>query len=285
MLHDIAPHKLFNRFYNKSIKPESRLLYIKNGCLLVKKTEPDENGSVYELLSASDFKEINDDCTYLFSLDKDEFFLLRNDDKFFLKDIKTETLSIRDIQRKSLFPKHMIFAVMTASHLAAWYDENIYCGSCGHKTFPDTQERALLCPRCHRHIYPKIMPAVIVAITNGDEIVLTKYRGRDVPYYALVAGFTEIGEAFEDTVRREAMEEVGLKVKNIRYYKSQPWAIACDILAGYYCDVDGDTDINMDPDELKEAVWVKRSDIISQPTNFSLTNEMMLLFRDGKEPV
>ena len=81
------------------------------------------------------------------------------------------------------------------------------------------------------------------------------------------------------------MEEVGLKVKNIRYYKSQPWAIACDILAGYYCDVDGDTDINMDPDELKEAVWVKRSDIISQPTNFSLTNEMMLLFRDGKEPV
>ena len=80
------------------------------------------------------------------------------------------------------------------------------------------------------------------------------------------------------------MEEVGLKVKNIRYYKSQPWGVVDDILAGYYCDVDGDTQIRMDRTELKEAVWVKREDVTLQPDDFSLTNEMMMMFRDGKEP-
>jgi NAD+ diphosphatase len=125
---------------------------------------------------------------------------------------------------------------------------------------------------------------VIVGVTNGDEIVMTKYAGRGMHFYALIAGFTEIGEAFEDTVRREVMEEVGLKVKNIRYYKSQPWGVVDDILAGYYCDVDGDTQIRMDRTELKEAVWVKREDVILQPDDFSLTNEMMMMFRDGKEP-
>ena len=133
-------------------------------------------------------------------------------------------------------------------------------------------------------IYPRIIPAVIVGVTNGDEIVLTKYAGRDIPYYALVAGFTEIGESFEATVHREVMEEVGLRVKNIRYYKSQPWAIVDDLLAGFYCDVDGDPTIHRDDGELKEALWVKREDVILQPDDFSLTNEMMLTFKEGREP-
>ena len=77
------------------------------------------------------------------------------------------------------------------------------------------------------------MPAVIVGITHGDEIVLTKYA-RGFAHYALVAGFTEIGETLEETVQREVMEEVGLKVKNIRYYKSQPWGIVDDILMGFF---------------------------------------------------
>ena len=140
------------------------------------------------------------------------------------------------------------------------------------------------CKDCGRVIYPRINPAVIVGVTNGDEILMTKYRGRDIPYFALVAGFTEIGETLEQTVAREVMEEAGLRVKNIRYYKSQPWAIVDDLLAGFYCDVDGATEIHMDATELKEAVWVRREDVVGQPNDFSLTNEMMLVFRDGKEP-
>ena len=79
------------------------------------------------------------------------------------------------------------------------------------------------------------------------------------------------------------MEETGLHVKNIRYYKSQHWGIVYDILAGFYCYVDGDTEIQMDESELKLAEWKKREDIVLQPDDFSLTNEMMLMFKKGKQ--
>ncbi|EEP28764.1 hydrolase, NUDIX family [Shuttleworthella satelles DSM 14600] len=147
-----------------------------------------------------------------------------------------------------------------------------------------SREREMICPNCGNPVYPKIMPAVIVAVTNGDRILMTKYRNRGIGYYALVAGFVEIGETFEDTVRREVMEETGLTVKNIRYYKSQPWGIADDLLAGFYCDLDGDDAIRMDEEELSEAAWFERGQIEGQPDHLSLTNEMMLTFRDGREP-
>ena len=150
---------------------------------------------------------------------------------------------------------------------------------------PGQEERRLDCPDCGTSVYPRINPAVIVGVTCGDHLLITRYaasRGTSVD--ALVAGFCEIGETLEDTVRREVLEEVGLKVKNLRYYKSQPWGMADDLLAGFYCDVDGDTQICMDESELSTAVWVKREEIVGQPNQYSLTNEMMLTFRDGKEP-
>src|SRR3712207_1903524 len=146
-----------------------------------------------------------------------------------------------------------------------------------------SKERVMICPNCGNHVYPKIVPAVIVGIRNGDKLLMTKYRGRGIGYYALVAGFMEIGETFEDTVRREVMEETGLKVKNIRYYKSQPWGIVDDILAGFWCEVDGDDTIRMDQEELKEAAWFARDEIEGQPDNLSLTNEMMMRFKGGEE--
>lgn len=125
------------------------------------------------------------------------------------------------------------------------------------------------------------MPAVIVGVINGDKILLTKYR-TGYKYNALIAGFVEIGETIEECVQREVMEEAGIKVKNIRYYKSQPWGIANDILAGYFCEVDGDDTINMDANELKYADWVRPEDMELQPDDISLTNEMMKLFKEGK---
>ena len=124
-----------------------------------------------------------------------------------------------------------------------------------------------------------------MGVTHGDYLLHTKYeRSRGISFYALVAGFTEIGETLEETVAREVMEETGLKVRNIRYFKSQPWGIADDILAGFYCDVDGDTTIHLDRNELCEGLWIHRKDIVGQPDDASLTHHMMITFRDGKEP-
>ena len=112
---------------------------------------------------------------------------------------------------------------------------------------------------------------------------MTRYAAShsDTTVYALIAGFTEIGETFEETVEREVAEEVGLKVKNIRYYKSQPWGSAADILAGFYCDLDGDDRLQVDHGELATAGWIDRKDIPEDTEKASLTMEMMTLFKQG----
>jgi len=110
-------------------------------------------------------------------------------------------------------------------------------------------------------------------------VVLTSYRNRT--NYALIAGFCEVGESPEDTVRREVMEEVGLKVKNLRYYKSQPWSFSETLLMGFVAELDGDDTIHRDENELGFAAWVNRHDIADNVFHRSLTAEMILAFRDG----
>lgn len=157
----------------------------------------------------------------------------------------------------------------------------MFCGKCAGKLVVDEKERALRCPECGNVIYPRINPAVIVGVIKNDSILITRYR-TGYAHNALVAGFTEIGETLEETVAREVMEETGVKVKNICYYKSQPWGMAQDILVGFFCEADGEGVIRMDENELKFAGWVKRDELELQPNSLSLTNEMMKRFKDGE---
>ena len=135
-------------------------------------------------------------------------------------------------------PGWLAVACITASQLYDWYRAHQFCGRCGAPAQQDAVERAMRCPACGGLVYPTISPAVIVAVTHGDRLLLTKYsqtaRPGTVRNYALIAGFAEIGEPLEGTVRREVMEEVRLPVKNIRYYKSQPWRITRSLLSGFY---------------------------------------------------
>ena len=132
------------------------------------------------------------------------------------------------------------------------------------------------CPKCGNMIFPKIAPAIIVALTHGNKILLTKYAAtRDYKKYALIAGFVEIGETVEETVEREVMEEVGLKVKNLRYYKSQPWGYDSNVLMGYFAELDGDESITMDTEELSKAQWFAREEMPAHNDGISLTREMM----------
>ena len=133
-------------------------------------------------------------------------------------------------------------------------------------------------------IFPRIAPAVTIALTDGDRLVLSKYAGRSYTRFALLAGFIEIGETAEECVAREVMEEVGLKVKNIRYYKSQPWGIAGNLQIGYFCDLDGDDTLCIDKEELSEAGWYDRRNIPAEDDGISLTREMIRIFSEGKEP-
>ena len=130
---------------------------------------------------------------------------------------------------------------------------------------------------------PKISPAVIIAVTDGNRILMSKYAGREYKKYALLAGFNEIGETIEETVKREVMEEVGLQVKNITYYKSQPWSFSDTLLMGFFCQLDGEDKITLDQEELALAQWFEREEIPVKEDDLSLTNEMMIAFKNGRK--
>ena len=197
-----------------------------------------------------------------------------------LSPVEYSVETLRVLRRTK--PKEECYAGETAYHLYVWYRDNSFCGRCGERLEYSHQERAMICPSCGNVVYPKIAPAVIVGILNssGNKIVMTRYAGREYKGHALVAGFCEIGETAEDTVRREVLEEVGLHVRNIRYYKSQPWGFDSNLLFGYYCTADDDEPIHMDDGELAKAVWVSRDEIGEEERNLSLTAEMIMHFKE-----
>ncbi|MCR4831709.1 MAG: NAD(+) diphosphatase [Pseudobutyrivibrio sp.] len=281
MIQDIYPKKLNNSFKPEAKASDNSIIIVFNeGNFLL---HIDESNT----LSFPKLKDFDADFEpiYLFEISGEEFFYAKDFNKSGCSiPAGYEFNSLKQLRSNALNPQHYIFACYTAFQLINWYECNRFCGKCGTENELSTTERALVCPKCGHIRYPRINPAVIVGVRNGDKLLLTKYR-TGFAHNALVAGFTEIGETMEETVAREVMEETGLKVKNITYYKSQPWGVASDILIGYYCDVDGDDTITMDESELKYAQWVPRNEIELQPSNYSLTNEMMKLFKEGKAPL
>ena len=175
-----------------------------------------------------------------------------------------------------------LFAAAAGESLHRWYDSQKFCGRCGARMEKSTVERAMVCPHCKNTVYPKICPAVIVAVHDGDRLLLTRYRGRPFKKYALIAGFNEIGESIEDTVHREVMEEAGLRVKNLRFYKSQPWVFTDTLLMGFVCELDGSDRITVQESELAEASWHLRSELPEDHSHISLTGEIIEQFRLGR---
>ncbi|MBE6981796.1 MAG: NAD(+) diphosphatase [Ruminococcaceae bacterium] len=217
---------------------------------------------------------------YLFSLQENRYFLYSDDTADWESDFSWEPVR----QLRQLQSKDICFAIMTGWHLYNWYESNRFCGKCGTVTVHDNLQRMLSCPHCKNMIFPRINPAVIIAVTDGDRLLLSKYAGRAYTRYALLAGFTEIGETPEQTVAREVMEEVGLKVKNIRYYKSQPWGVDGNLLLGFFCDLDGDSTIHLDETELSMAAFYPRDALPAKDDGISLTREMIRVFEEGREP-
>ena len=270
MIQDLGELRFDNSYCCLVPQKQDYCLSFNNGKLLAKYNKEKR---FLEFLRCNDTDK---ESIYLFSVDKEKYFLGERDTKGY------ELFSMRELMALDLAENREIFIAFCAYHLYRWYQASQYCGCCGKKMEHSKKERAMICPECSNTVYPRINPAVIVGVKNGDQLLLTRYRN-GYSHNALVAGFTEFGETLEETVAREVKEETGLSVKNIRYYKSQPWGIALDILAGFYCEVDGDDTIRMDENELRYASWVKREDIVLQPKKYSLTNEMMERFKDGLE--
>ena len=273
MINNIYPHIFNNEYLNISPKNLDNIMIFND-----KKELLLEESNCR--ISFPKFEELNSnlELIYLFSIDNINYFL---DNTGLVNEFENYKYQNISITRKAK-PRYLSFAAITAYQLNNWYSKNKYCGNCGNKMHHGEKSRTMICPNCYDTRYPFLAPAVIVGIINRDKLLLTKYANSNHKRFALVAGYAEIGESIEDTVRREVMEEVGLKVRNIRYYKSQPWGIVDDLLAGFFCEVDGSRDIRMDEKELKEALWVEREEVELQPDDFSLTNEMMRMFKENR---
>lgn len=276
MIQDIAPHIYKNEYKPQKPAKNSYVMYFEKGKLLARLVEGGIEYPTFEEMAVDNI-DLYEKSTYLFTIDKMRFYLVEK-----LKYGEGYEWIEKNAFRQ-LRPLHLAFAGITAYQLHGWYESHRFCGRCGKPLKKDEKERMLFCESCHAMEYPKICPAVIVGVTDGNRMLLTKYAGREYKKYALVAGFTEIGETIEETVQREVMEEVGLKVKNITYYKSQPWSFTDTLLFGFYCEVESPQEIVLDENELSVAEWFEREEIPVTEKSVSLTNEMILNFKHGGE--
>lgn len=278
MIQDIHPHVFSNNF---GIAPETSdndyIFYYKDNTLLLK-CESDD----YCIPQRTDFQSLekNYNCTFLFTLDAHNCFLAW--------DCPCEPSSQFAYQEISFFrtfsKKEVAWVSIVGHQLYTWYAQNRYCGKCGSKTDLKADERAITCTNCGNTVYPKISPAIIVAIVNGDNILLANNNNFRPNWYSLVAGYADIGESLEETVKREVKEEVGLDVTNIRYYKSQPWPFSGSMMIGFFAYADEAQTIQVDNKEISHAAWYKRDNLPNHPTNLSIAGEMIDLFENNQLP-
>lgn len=287
MLQELKVGRLENEFYDRRATENDLVICVREGSILVKRIE-ETNVTYPTVAMVKDWAKENEwnawseeHFQYVFRMQETNYFLWMGN----AGEPRNDVFAYEDIRALTSFEtKEVCFAAFTARHLYNWYRTNRFCGCCQTPTVHDTKERMLRCPSCGNLIFPKISPAVIIALTDGDRLLLSKYANRVNTRYALLAGYTEIGETMEETVSREVMEEVGLRVKNIRYYKSQPWGRDGAVLMGFFCDLDGSDEIHLDENELALAQWHDRHALPVEDDGISLTREMMRVFEEGREP-
>lgn len=271
MIQDIQPHFFNNQYQKMHATMLDYVLVYQHNSILIKQ--------MGELPTFKDCELTPNETNtqYLFSVDQNHYFLYKYEmevtDGF-------EYVAVHTFMNQAL--GYDGFVAVSGFHLFNWYENNKYCGKCGKRLVHDDKERMLRCLECGNLVYPKLAPAVIVGIIKDNQLLLTRYSGRAFKRYALVAGFAEVGETIEATVKREVMEEVGLHVTNIRYYKSQPWGLSESLLMGFYADVEGDATITLDQEELEFAAFFTKAAIPTNYSTTSLTGEMIDNFINSK---
>lgn len=151
-----------------------------------------------------------------------------------------------------------------ARGILGWSRTHRFCGACGDGTDPREGGHVRLCRGCGRMLFPRIEPAVIVLVEAPEpprRCLLVRHRGADPGAFAAVAGFVEIGESFEDAVRREVAEEAGIAVEDVRYQASQPWPFPSGVMIGYRARATSTAAVP-DGDEIEEARWFTAAELV-----------------------
>lgn len=178
-------------------------------------------------------------------------------------DSSIDDSQFMDLKSLMLVLDESLFLVASKSYLLLnWEKTHKYCGVCGFpmKRKESLSERALICPKCGYTTWPRTSPAIIVAVTKGDKLLLAHNKNFSHGMYSVIAGFVELGETFEQCVKREAFEEVGIQIDNIKYFGSQPWPFPNSMMVGFTAEYSGGQIVE-DGKEIVHADWFSKDEI------------------------
>jgi len=164
--------------------------------------------------------------------------------------------------------------VCMGKQLLHWRQQTRFCSACATPLQEKTGERARICPNCQALYYPRINPAVIVSVHRGDKILLAHNRNFSGGIFSLVAGYVEVGESLEQAVEREVLEEVGLRIQNIRYWGSQAWPFPSSLMMGFLADYK-DGELCPDGEEIDQAGWFTLADLPPLPRKGSIARRII----------
>lgn len=186
----------------------------------------------------------------------------------FLDPTEQRHPGLPDTQRFAELRRVMTFLTPRDAELAAtakavigWHASHGFCARCGHASDIVQAGWQRSCPSCKTQHFPRTDPVVIMLVTNGNSVLMGRSPGWPEGMYSLLAGFIEPGETLEAAVRREVAEETGVKVGQVSYLASQPWPFPASLMFGCHGEAIS-TDIEIDPAEIEEAMWVSRSDMM-----------------------
>ena len=161
-----------------------------------------------------------------------------------------------------------------ALQLLEWDRSHQYCGRCGTPTAPSAEERVRVCPACKLSVYPRVAPAVMALVKRGRELLLGRSPHFPPGMYSALAGFVEPGETLEQCVARELDEEVGVRVRNLQYFASQPWPFPHSLMIAFVCDWDGG-EIRPQEGEIEAADWFDVLQLPKLPSRISIARRLI----------
>ena len=164
----------------------------------------------------------------------------------------------------------VFYLVGRAKQIVEWHRNHHFCGQCGNVTESSNLDRSRKCPSCKQMFYPRLSPSIIVLVNRGEEILLAKHAKTRGNFYSTLAGFVEPGEAIEEAVHREVMEEVGVRIKNLKYFSSQSWPFPNSLMLGFHAEYESGEFV-LQEEEIADAQWFHYTDLPNRPARVSIS--------------